>query len=202
MKRKRGHKKGKFKGASAAARKEAMSNAISLNNTEDNSDKVDEYGNDEYESTMEINTPSSTGTDQPLNVANINPDGSIDKALGKPVGRVKVKLKTSKILDSSHSDTDKSSSQMGFERQGGIVDRMEDSAMSLAELKMGLLGNSMRKAGSIKIKPSKALAGSSVDNTGNNVTAQGESSFQKQHKRPRTDNQYDREELDAALMVC
>ncbi|XP_031253554.1 ABC transporter F family member 4-like [Pistacia vera] len=201
MKRKRGHKKGKPKGASATAKKEAISNAVSLNNTEDNSDKVDEYGNDEYESPMEINTPSSTGTDQPLNVANINPDGSVDKTLGKPVGRVKVKLKTPKMLDSSLSDTDKSSSQMGLERQCGIVDRMEDSAMSLAELKMGLLGNTIKKAGSIKIKSSKALGGSSVGNTDNSVATQGESSYQKQHKRPRMDPQYDREELDAALMV-
>ncbi|KAJ4717439.1 putative Bromodomain-containing protein [Melia azedarach] len=175
MKRKRGHKKGKSKGGPKAVKNEATP-VISLNNTEDDSNNVDEYGNDEYESVMEVDTPSSTGTDQPLNVASIKPDGSVDKALGKPVGRVKVKLKTPKILESSHSDTDKSSSQMGFERQSRTADRMEDSAISLAQMKLGVLGNASKKAGSIKIKSSKGLG-------------------------PCVDRQYNKEELDAALTV-
>lgn len=200
MKRKRGHKKGKSKGGPKAVKNEATP-VISLNNTEDDSNNVDEYGNDEYESVMEVDTPSSTGTDQPLNVASIKPDGSVDKALGKPVGRVKVKLKTPKILESSHSDTDKSSSQMGFERQSRTADRMEDSAISLAQMKLGVLGNASKKAGSIKIKSSKGLGSSSIGKNSDGAAAQGDSSHKKQH-RPRVDRQYNKEELDAALTVC
>ncbi|KAI9178518.1 hypothetical protein LWI28_027476 [Acer negundo] len=196
MKRKRGTKKGKLKGAAKVSKNETVSNVISLNN----SNNMEEYGNDGYESAMEVDTPSSTGTDQPINVANINPDGSIDKAVGKPVGRVKVKLKTSKMLDSSHSDTDKSSSQIGLERQGGIGERMEDSAISLAEMKMGVLGSALKKAGSIKIK-SRVLDGSFVRKTGNDVAAHGESSYQKEPKTPHVDSQFNKEELDAALSV-
>ena len=116
MKRKRGHKKGKPKGAPVVSKNEVSINLVSAN-TEDNSG-LDGFGNDnKYESGMEVDTPSSTGTDQPYNVASINPDGSIDKAMGKSVGRVKVKLRTSKMLESqhtssdapTHSDTDKSS---------------------------------------------------------------------------------------------
>ncbi|GAY67074.1 hypothetical protein CUMW_253710 [Citrus unshiu] len=200
MKRKRGHKKGKSKGPTKAVKNEAIP-VVSLSNTEDDDNNVDEYGNDEYESTMEVDTPSSTGTDQPLNVASINPDGSLDKALGKPVGRVKVKLKTPKLVESSHSDTDKSSSQLGFERQGGSSERIEDSAMSLAEMRLGVLGNASKKAGSIKIKSSRALGSSSVGKTSDTVAAQSETSHQKQLKTPRMDHQYNKEELDAALTV-
>lgn len=191
MKRKRGHKKGKIKKASSASKNEKVSNVISL----DNSNNMDEYGNDEYESAMEVDTPSSTGTDQPVNVANIKPDGSIDKAAGKPVGGMKVKLKTSKLLDSSHSDTDKSSSQMGLEKQGGMGDKIDDSAISLAEMKMGVLGNAVKKAGSIKIK--------SVGKTGNGATRQVvDSSNLKEPKTPPIETQYNKEELEISLSVC
>lgn len=200
MKRKRGHKKGKSKGPAKAVKNEAIP-VVSLSNTEDDDNNVGEYGNDEYESTMEVDTPSSTGTDQPLNVASINPDGSLDKALGKPVGRVKVKLKTPKLVESSHSDTDKSSSQLGFERQGGSSERIEDSAMSLAEMRLGVLGNASKKAGSIKIKSSRGLGSSSVSKISDTVAAQSETSHQKQLKTPRMDHQYNKEELDAALTV-
>ncbi|KAK4749999.1 hypothetical protein SAY87_027448 [Trapa incisa] len=55
---------------------------------------------------MEVNTPSSSGTDQPHNVASINPDGTVVKTTSKLVARVKVKLKTSKVTDSQHNSSD------------------------------------------------------------------------------------------------
>ncbi|KAK7854023.1 hypothetical protein CFP56_033757 [Quercus suber] len=204
MKRKRGHKKGKPKGAPVVSKNEVSINLVSAN-TEDNSG-LDGFGNDnKYESGMEVDTPSSTGTDQPYNVASINPDGSIDKAMGKSVGRVKVKLRTSKMLESqhtssdapTHSDTDKSSQQMGFERQGVGVERMEDSANSLP---IGVSGNPAKKAGSIKIKSSMILGNPSVYQSGGSAAvAQGESPHQKELKIPHQDAQFSKQELDDCL---
>ncbi|KAK4605318.1 hypothetical protein RGQ29_013407 [Quercus rubra] len=206
MKRKRGHKKGKPKGAPVVSKNEVSINLVSAN-TEDNSG-LDGFGNDnKYESGMEVDTPSSTGTDQPYNVASINPDGSIDKAMGKSVGRVKVKLRTSKMLESqhtssdapTHSDTDKSSQQMGFERQGVGVERMEDSANSLP---IGVSGNPAKKAGSIKIKSSMILGNPSVYQSGGSAAvAQGESPHQKELKIPHQDAQFSKQELDDCLTV-
>ncbi|KOM46366.1 hypothetical protein LR48_Vigan07g007000 [Vigna angularis] len=127
---------------------------------------------------MEDDTPSSTGTDQHFNLANINPDGSIDKAIGKSVGRVKVKLRTPKMLDSqptssdapTQSDTDKSSQQHGLEKQGLSAERMEDSANSLPDMK---LSNLSKRAGSIKIKSSKVL-GSNAEHTSKPLSASTE----------------------------
>ncbi|XP_007041233.2 PREDICTED: SWR1 complex bromodomain subunit bdf1 [Theobroma cacao] len=199
MKRKRGHKKGnKAKANAAAAVNEAAVNVVSVNSEENSV-------NDEYESGMEVDTPSSTGTDQALHVASINPDGSIDKAIGKPVGRVKVKLKTSsKALESdvpSHSDTDKSSPQVGLERPGVVNEKMEDSANSSAEVKMGVSSGASRKAGSIKIKPSRVLGSSNVDKSGNTVAGERQSSFQKEVKMPCQGSRYNKLELDSALTV-
>ncbi|GKV24439.1 hypothetical protein SLEP1_g34049 [Rubroshorea leprosula] len=57
MNRKRGHKKGnKPKAPATTAPSEAVVNVVSEENT----------GNDEYKSGKEVDTPSSTGTDQPL----------------------------------------------------------------------------------------------------------------------------------------
>ncbi|KAE8663578.1 F-box/LRR-repeat protein [Hibiscus syriacus] len=200
MKRKRGHKKGNKAKANAAlvAPDEAAANDVSVN-SEDNS------VNDEYESGMEVDTPPSSRTDQAFNVANINPDSSMDKPIGKSIGRVKVKLKTSsKVLESdvpSHSDTDKSSPQVGLERQGVVYEKMEDSANSSAEIKMGVSSGVSWKAGSIKIKSSRMLAGSNADKSGNAIAAERESSYQKEAKMPRLGYRYNKLELDSALTV-
>ncbi|KAK8370899.1 hypothetical protein V6Z12_A01G208700 [Gossypium hirsutum] len=188
MKRKRGHKKGNKAKANAAALvapNEATGNVASVN-TDDNS------VNDDYESGMEVDTPSSTRTDPAFNVTSVNPDSSVDKAVGKSVGRVKLKLKTSsKVLESdvpSHSDTDKSSPQVGFERQGGVYEKMEDSANSSAEMKMGVSSSVM-------------LAGSNADKSGNVIGEERESSLQKEAKMPRLGSRYNKQELDSALTV-
>lgn len=112
MKRKRGHKKGKPKSSVAVAATETSK----PNEGNLGMEGVDPKG---HESEMEADTPSSSGTDQPCNVANINPDGSIDRTTGRSVGHVKVKLKTSKNSESrgassdapSRSDTDKRASR-------------------------------------------------------------------------------------------
>lgn len=203
MKRKRGHKKKKPKGPPVVVKNEASVSAVSLNN-EDNSG-LDGFANDnKYDSGMEVDTPSSTGTDQPYNVASINPDGSIDKAVGKLVGHVKVKLRTSKMLGSQHtssdaptqSDTDKSSQQMGLERQGVGMEKMEDSANSLP---VGVLGNPAKRAGSIKIKSSKVLGNSSAYQSSSAAVAHVESPHQRE---PNQGARYSKQELDASLTVC
>lgn len=198
MKRKRGHKKGgKAKRTSASAAAAAASTAVggkeaplSVNLENNNSEEIDNVNDP---GRVEADTPSSTGTDQPHNVASINPDGSVDKAVGKPVGRVKVKLRTPKTVESqltssdapAHSETDKSSPivEMGLERQSVATEKMEDSANSLPEAKVGASGSVSKKAGSIKIKSSSKVSGSSINPTS--------------HHNPR----YDKHELDTCLTV-
>lgn len=206
MKRKRGHKnkKGKAKGPSVAV----------VVNLEEETENLDECGggdNDDNkdESGMEVDTPSSTGTDQQqqqhYNLANINPDGSIGRGVGKSVGRVKVKLRTPRTMESqrtsseayTQSDTDKSSQQMGLERQGLVSEKMEDSANSLSKMSSG---NVSKKAGSIKIKSSKAL-GSSINHS-DPVLARSESPHEKESNRLHQESRYNKQELDTALMVC
>ncbi|KAK9286209.1 hypothetical protein L1049_014594 [Liquidambar formosana] len=205
MKRKRGHKKGKSKKPPVVGPNEAYVNVVSLN-TEDNSG-LDDFDNAEYDSVMEVDTPSSTGTDQPDKLANINPDGSVDKRVGQSVyGRVKVKLRTSKMLESqptssdapTQSDTDKSSQQMGLEKQAGITEKVEDSANSIPQMKIAASGNPSKKAGSIKIKSSRSLGSASINQISSVV---GERPPQKESMIPRQDPRYNKEELKAALMV-
>ncbi|RDX97608.1 Bromodomain-containing protein 4B, partial [Mucuna pruriens] len=205
MKRKRVHKKGKAKGTTnhGISGNENLSNDGGQNKEETSG--LDEFGNDRDNSGMEVDTPSSTGTDQHCNIANINPDGSIDKAVGKSVGRVKVKLRTPKMLDSqptssdapTQSDTDKSSQQHGLDKQGVNAERMEDSANSLPDMKMGTLS---KRTASIKIKSSKVL-GSNADQTGKPFSASTEITHPKERKAPQQNPQYNKQELDGSLVV-
>ncbi|KAI5356341.1 PREDICTED: bromodomain-containing [Prunus dulcis] len=207
MKRKRKNKKGKPKG-SVAGGNEARSSGVIVNLEDDAN--LDEDGNYENrsESAMEVDTPSSTGTDQHCNLASINPDGSIDRGVGKSMGRVKVKLRTSRTMESqptssdayTQSDTDKSSQQIGLEKQGVVSEKMEDSANSLAEVKIVASGNVSKKVGSIKIKSSKAL-GSSVNHGIDPVPARSESPYEREPKMSDQDSRYNKEELDTALMI-
>ncbi|XP_050209836.1 uncharacterized protein LOC126660402 [Mercurialis annua] len=223
MKRKRGNKKGKKKGPFKAAKNEAVAaNLVTLieddnsgyDDDDDNGDDGDGNGNgngnntsnneEEYERRIEVDTPSSTGTDQPLNLASVNNDGSVDKTGPvKPVGRVKVKLRTSKALE-SQSDTDKSSLQLGLEKQSVARDKMEDSGNSVSEVKAaGVSGDVLKKTGtSIKITSSaKVASGLSVEKSGIAGTVQGESLQQNEPRTPRQESQYNKQELDSALEV-
>nr|XP_027193187.1 ankyrin repeat, bromo and BTB domain-containing protein DDB_G0293800 isoform X1 [Cicer arietinum]XP_027193192.1 ankyrin repeat, bromo and BTB domain-containing protein DDB_G0293800 isoform X1 [Cicer arietinum] len=182
MKRKRGHKKGKQNIAKEQA--SVFDEEFDIVNNNNNYDKEDNNS-----VAMEVDTPSSTGTDQHGNLANINHDGSIHKGAAKSVGRVKVKLRTPKMLDSSdaltQSDTDKSSQQHGLEKHGVNADRIEDSV------------NSSKKPSSIKIKSSKVL-GLNVDHT---TKPFSEIIHSKERKAPPHNPSYNKQELDVSLMI-
>ncbi|KAK4766365.1 hypothetical protein SAY87_008007 [Trapa incisa] len=177
MNRKRSQKKGKSKGAKKARVGEASKPAATQNTENYSSD--DEVVQNEPESGMEVNTPSSSGTDQSHNVANINPDDTVEKTSSKPMARVKVKLKTSKVID---------------------VDMMEDSTDSLPEVKADSLENPSKKAASIKIKTPKTLS-SVINQTGNAAGGEVESDQQKEQKDPVRNTQFNKQELDSALLV-
>lgn len=199
MKRKRGNKKGKPKKPPSVGANEAYLNVVSVNN-EDNSGP-DDFDNAGYDSVMDVDTPSSTGTDQPDKLAKLNPDGSVDKRMVQAVyGRVKVKLKTSKILDSQpvtsleapiKIDTDKSSQQLDLEKDGVFSPEiMEDRVSSLPETKIDVSGNLSKKSGSIKIKSSKGLGSKNINQSSSGV-------IKVPHQNPR----YNKQELDDALTV-
>ncbi|XP_019440407.1 PREDICTED: transcription factor GTE11 isoform X2 [Lupinus angustifolius] len=175
MKRKRGHKnkKGKTKGTTNPT----IDTNEGFQNKEQGS-PFHEFGYDkDNNSGMEAHTPSSTGT-----YHNYSP--------APAVGRVKVKLRTPKMLDSqptssdalTHSDTDKSNHQHGFDKH---ADRLEDSVTSLCV--------PSKRPGSIKIKSSKMLG----SNAGTPFSACSEISHQKQTKNP----PYNKQELDASLLI-
>ncbi|XP_011028343.1 PREDICTED: transcription factor GTE11 isoform X1 [Populus euphratica] len=224
-KRKRARKKGKAAkpkaeaavsgGEGSADEEQTLINLITLSREDHNDDHDVDDHDDDNQSPMEVNTPSSTGTDQPLHLASINPDGSIDKAAAtaasgggvggvKGVGRVKVKLKSSKILE-SRSDTDRSSpvQNLGLEKQ------VEDSGNSVVpEIKMYV----SRRPGGIKIKSSSSTqvmggggrgGGSS---SGDVVVVEDEDEDEeglpnKELETPHKENRYDKKELDSALLV-
>jgi len=223
-KRKRARKKGKAAkpkaeaavsgGEGSADEDQTLINLITLSREDHNDDHDgDDDDDDDDQSPMEVNTPSSTGTDQPLHLASINPDGSIDKAAAtaasggggvKGVGRVKVKLKSSKILE-SRTDTDRSSpvQNLGLEKQG------EDSGNSVVpEIKMYV----SRRPGGIKIKSSsstKVLGGGGRgggSSSGDVVVVEDEDEDEglpnKELETPHKENRYDKKELDSALLVC
>ncbi|KAJ6711291.1 DNA-BINDING BROMODOMAIN-CONTAINING PROTEIN [Salix purpurea] len=216
-KRKRAKKKGKAAkpkagaavsgDAGSADEEQTLINLITLSREDHNGDHDvvdDDDDDDENQSAMEVDTPSSTGTDQPLHLASINPDGSIDKAAatsasvggGKGVGRVKVKIKSSKILE-SRSDTDRSSpvQNLGLEKQG------EGSWNSVVpEIKMYV----SRRPGSIKIKSSsstKVMGGGSSSGDVVVVEDEDEGLPNKELETPSKENRYDKKELDSALLV-
>ncbi|XP_059653579.1 uncharacterized protein LOC132300495 isoform X2 [Cornus florida] len=208
MKRKRGNKKGKPKRPTVVAANEAILNVVSIN-TDDNSG-LDGFENDECDSRIEVDKPTTVGTNKPEKLASINSDGQIDKTAGKLVyGRVKVKIKTSKALDSqltssdapTQSDTDKSSQQVGLEKPGVISEKMEDSANSLSEINTTVSGNPSKKAGSIKIKSSRGFGSSSKSLSSDAALVQGERTQRKEPELLRQDPQHKKQELSASLSV-
>ncbi|CAN1305754.1 Bromodomain-containing protein 4B [Linum perenne] len=186
MKRKRSNKKGKAK-APSAAKDEAVISIASDSREDDSS--TDDDNNEECESGMEVDT------EQPLNAANIKPASSADNgAAGKSsVRHVKVKLKTSKALESP-TDTDRSSPPLGSEKQGAASDKMEDSGSSVPDVKMSGSGSVGKKPGSIKIMTSKMADGTIVPAKDRRLEL-------KSHKPPRQVSQYNKQELDSALTV-
>ncbi|KAK3028254.1 hypothetical protein RJ639_037588 [Escallonia herrerae] len=210
MKRKRGNKKGKAKKKPTL---EALSNAVPdvVSLMEDNSG-LDENDNDidEVDPGTKAETPSSTGTEPPENLASVNSGGHVDNSAPRLVyGRVKVKIRNSKALGPqitsseapTQSDTDKSSQQVGLEKQGVASEKMEDSANSLPEISLTGSGIQSMKAGSIKIKSSLGFSSSSFKPCNNAGAGQGEKTYQKEPELPRRENRYNKQELDVALEV-
>lgn len=206
MKRKRGKKKGKSKKPVVIV-KEQTQNVISLN-TEDNSG-TGNVDNDELDSGKEVEsleTPSST--DQPEKLASINSERLVNRPAANLVyGRVKVKIKTSKALDSqlsdapTQSDTDKSSQQGGLEKHVVVSEKVEDSANSLPDVNPCVSGNQSKKSGGIKIKSSKGFASPVINPCGIFPVVQSEQTHQKDPGLLRRGPRYNEQELNASLEV-
>ncbi|XP_047335240.1 bromodomain testis-specific protein [Impatiens glandulifera] len=166
MKRKRGNKKGKAKKVPDASIGEAPQDVDSEENS-----GLDE-NEDEAGTEMEVETLSPTGINQTAKQETIDTEALVKKPAENLVyGRMKVKIKTSKTLESqlgssdayTQSDTDRSSLQVGLEKQGAVSEKTEDSANSLPDITTAISGHPPKKGGSIKIKSSRSL-GSSVMN--------------------------------------
>ncbi|KAI3445587.1 hypothetical protein Pfo_002252 [Paulownia fortunei] len=211
MKRRRGNKKGRAKKPKLVSTNEVASNVVSLNM--DNSG-LDEFDNEEVDSGMDAETettPSPPGTSQPETLANADFVGRpINNTFGKAVyTRVKVKIKTSKKLGSHHtssdaisqSDTDKSSQQVGSEKQGGPNEKMEDSANSLSETNGGVSGNTSQKSVGIKIKSSRGLGSSSMSPCSNTEPVKGDRIEKKDTESLIQESRYNEQELKTALEV-
>lgn len=177
MKRKRGQraadKKGKHK-EPVAISNDLVPNFVTLN-TEDDSG-LDDIDESETNSAMGIEGPSHE-PDLPSKVSNVNGNGTVDR----PVGRVKVKLRSSKTSDphythsntQTQSDTDKSNPQTVSEKREEVVEKMEDSANSQPEKQASVSGNFSRKAGSIKIKSSRGLGSSDAVSIDRHINQSG-----------------------------
>ncbi|KAL3515716.1 hypothetical protein ACH5RR_022618 [Cinchona calisaya] len=216
MKRRRkGGKKGKAKKARTLGTNEVTENLVTSNI--DESPVVDEFDNDESDSGVEAASPSSVAADLPEKPSipaekpkTINSGRLIDDTKGRLVyGRVKVKIKASKALDSqltssgapTHSDTDKSSQQVEVENQGPPSEKMEDSANSLPESNAGISENSSKKSGGIKLKPSRAFSSSSMSPCSNVEMMKGETKQLKEPELLCRNPQHEKQELDASLEV-
>lgn len=212
MKRRRGSKKGRPKKPKLVSTNEVASNVVSLN-MEDNSG-LDEFDNEDVDSGMDAETeatPSPVGITQPETLANADTVGRpISNIFGKAVyTRVKVKIKTSKNLESQHtssdassqSDTDKSSQQVGSEKQRGRNEKMEDSANSLSETNGGISGNTSQKSMGIKIKSSRGLCSSSMSPCSNTEPVKGDGVEKKDTQSLHQESKYNEQELRTALEV-
>ncbi|KAL2491106.1 DNA-binding bromodomain-containing protein [Abeliophyllum distichum] len=175
-------------------------------------DNPAEFDNDDVDSGMDAETtPSPSGTDQPDKLAKADPAGRPNHdTFGKAVyTRVKVKIKTSKTLDSQHtssdaptqSDTDMSSQQVGSQKLGVLNEKMEDSANSFPETNVGVSMNPSRKSLGIKIKSSRGLGSSSMSPCSNVELVKGDKTENKDLELLHQDSKYYEQELKAALEV-
>lgn len=201
MKRKRGHKKGNLK------RPPAMdANAANLSREHNSGlEDLDHAGND---SGLEAETTSPDGSDRPDKFVSINSDGLIERPVDKfTYGRVKVKIRTSKTMEShptsdvpSSSDTEKSNLQESLDKQVAITEKVEDSGNS-SNLDIAAPGNISKKTGSIKIKSSRGFESPILNQTTKGKLVQGENRTPKEQRLPQQEPLYSKAELDAALMV-
>ncbi|KAG6396373.1 hypothetical protein SASPL_142521 [Salvia splendens] len=210
MKRRRGSKKGRQKKPKLASTDEAAPAAAVSVNTDENSG-ADEFENDDVDSGMDAETertPSPPRASQPETLANpdtvARPNSS--NIFGKAVyTRVKVKIKTSKTLRASsdapsQSDTDKSSHQVGSEKQLPS-EKMEDSGNSLPETNGGISGNTTQKPTGVKIKSSRGLGSSSMSPCSNTEPLKGDRVEKKDTKLVLKESKHNEQELITALEV-
>lgn len=171
MKRKRGpragQKKGKKSGPSVV--KDPASAPVCVN-TEDN---ISSDQNDDDQMNFEMGIePPSLGSDKLSNISSIDADLPNHRSTGKAgPGRVKVKLRSSKVLEprrsqsdaQTPSDTARSNPQAALEMNDVAMEK-EDSTYSdgqTSEMQNNLSEQIPRKASSIKIKSSRGLGFSS-----------------------------------------
>ncbi|KAL8151626.1 hypothetical protein V2J09_021434 [Rumex salicifolius] len=153
---------------------------------------------------------SSPVADQPTKPVISLPEKPIQKPLTTAVyGRVKVRLKTPKVLEPQvtsadipiHSDTHSSSGhQKSVEKQDLVMDKIEDSANSLHDAGTASGENPSGKAESIKIKTSNGLVSSNT-NQNADVAHKEDKPKHDEPKLPHQDPQYNKKELDASLEV-
>ncbi|KAK6945476.1 Bromodomain [Dillenia turbinata] len=218
MKRKRGHWKGKSKKKPVVEGGTKVETPNVTVNMEDNSGLDESDNNNESDSGIEAETPSLTEIFGANAIAskpeseNANQEVQDVVVENKQVerkvyGRVRLKLKTTKVLDAqitssdgpTQSDTDKSSQQVGMEKQAVGFERMEDSANSLQTVGSR---NSSKKMASIKIKTSKSLGSSSLNHIGGYTASfQGEVIQQKEAIQQAPNPRYNKRELEDALIV-
>lgn len=201
MKRRRGSKKGRPKKPKLVNTDEVAQTAVSLN-TEENSG-VDEFDNEDVDSGMDAETertPSPPLVSQPETLATGRPNST--NIFGKAVyTRVKVKIKNSKTLGTSsdapsQSDTDKSSHQVGSEKQLPS-EKMEDSANSNG----GISGNTTQKPTGVKIKSSRGLGSLSMSPCSNTEPLKGDRVENKDTKLLHKESKHNEQELRTALEV-
>lgn len=211
MKRKRKSKKGKTKKPRMDGTNDVTENAV----TEIKEDKSgsDEFDNGEFDSGVEAKSDSPVVTSPAEKPAPVSSGGGgpTNERIGKLVygRRVKVKIKTSKTLDAqvtssdphTHSDTDKSSQQVELEKQASVTEKMEDSANSLSETNTGISGNPSKKSRGIKIKTSRGFGSLSISPCSNAEHMKGETAKLKEPDLFKRENQFNKQELDAALEV-
>ncbi|CAL9238413.1 unnamed protein product, partial [Arabidopsis halleri] len=164
MKRKSGHKKGKKSKKSKSITEEGNLNESTENvenqTSEQSSEGPAECENSEHESKMEVDAPSSTEIGNSP-IASVDP---ADNVAAKSMGRVKVKLKTSKAPEPDETwrdDIDKSSSQVGSEKPAVPAEKKEELVPPRLPERKPVFLNVYRKTKGIKIKSSKAVDGSS-----------------------------------------
>ncbi|KAL3620822.1 hypothetical protein CASFOL_035734 [Castilleja foliolosa] len=212
MKRRRGNKKGKAKKPKLASTNEVTSNVVSLN-TNDNNSGADEFENNEevdsgMDSENESTPPQPETICQPEKPVTTDFIGRpINSTFGKAVyTRLKVKIKTSKNLDSqrtssdapSQSDTNNNNinnnQRVGSDILAVTSEKMEGSPNSLSET------NGSQKSVGIKIK-SRGLGSSSMSPCNKTKPAKGDSLEKKDNELLNQESIQNEQELKTALEV-
>lgn len=209
MKRKRKSKKGKTKKPRVDGTNDVTENAVT--DIKEDKSGSDEFDNGEFDSGVEAKSESPVVTSPQEKPAPVSSGGPSNERIGKLVygRRVKVKIKTSKTVDAqvtssdphTHSDTDKSSQQVELEKQASVTEKMEDSANSLSETNTGISGNPSKKSRGIKIKTSRGFGSLSISPCSNAEHMKGETAKLKEPDLFKRENQFNKQELDAALEV-